>query len=101
MGLSSAQKIYYVDMYPYRTHGNFNASSRLPDKYHGVQVQIIIACRLWASKRGGATFTLDINALDIPGGPLSEVRDWFCAKIVVRVPNSGGGPLRVNPQALQ
>ena len=27
--------------------------------------------------------------LDVPGCPLSEVRDWFCAKKVVRVPNSG------------
>ena len=50
------------------------------------------SCRLWASKRGGATFTVGVNALsviqearkkltlDVPGGPLSEVRDWFCAK---------------------
>ena len=62
----------------------------------GVQVQIIIVCRLWASKRAGATFTVGVNArsaiqearkiaLDVPGGPLSEVRDWFCAKKVVRV----------------
>ena len=73
----------------------------------GMHVQIIIVCRLWASKRGGATFTLGVNAryviqearkidLDVPGGPLSEVEDWFCAKKVVRFPNSGGGPLRVN-----
>ena len=39
---------------------------------------------------------LEILTLDVPGGPLSEVRDWFCAK-KVRVPNSGRGPLRVNP----
>ena len=61
-----------------------------------------------ASKCGGATFTIGVSALslvqkaqnltlDVPGGPLSEVRDWFCAKKVIRVPNSGGGPLRVNP----
>ena len=37
---------------------------------------------------------LENLTLDVPGGPLSEVRDWFCAKKVVRVPNSGGGPLR-------
>ena len=35
--------------------------------------------------------------LDVPGGPLSEVRDCFFAKKVFRVPNSGGGPLRANP----
>ena len=56
-----------------------------------VLIQIIIVCRLWASKRGGTTFTVDVNALsviekaenltlDAPGGPLSEVQDWFCAK---------------------
>ena len=33
---------------------------------------------------------------DVPGGLLSEVRDWFCAKKVVQVPNSKGGPLTVN-----
>ena len=36
---------------------------------------------------------LEKLTLDVPGSPLSEVRDWFCA----RVSNSGGSPLRVNP----
>ena len=31
----------------------------------GVQVQKIIVCRLWASKRGGATFTVGVNALSV------------------------------------
>ena len=61
---------------PYWAHGNFNASLRLPVKYHGAGrsaqkdyrglqglIQIIIACRLWASKHGGVTFTVGVNAL--------------------------------------
>ena len=29
----------------------------------GMQVQIIIVCRLWAPKRGGATLTIGVNVL--------------------------------------
>ena len=94
---------------PYRTHGNFNASSRLPDKYHwgaGPDNHCFSCVGTQAWRRD---FHLGVNALSViqkarkidpryvPDGPLSEVRDWFSAKKVVRVPNSGGGPLRVNP----
>ena len=63
--------------------------------------------RLWVSKHGGATFTEGVNALsviqgvqqsehlDFPGGPLCEVETGLVQK-VGRIPNSGGGLLRVN-----
>ena len=35
--------------------------------------------------------------LDVPGGPLNEVETGLVQKKVVRVPNTEGGPLRVNP----
>ena len=34
---------------------------------------------------------------DVPGGPLSEVESGLVPSKVVRGPNSGGGPPRVNP----
>ena len=69
---------------------------------------VLSRCFLWAFKRGVATFTVGVNALsgiqgvkkltlDVPGDPLSKVETYLVQKKVIRVPNIGGGPPRVNP----
>ena len=61
--------------------------------------------RLWASKHGGTTFTVGVNALSVNRGVkkitqvvrLARLRLVWCKK----VPNSEGGSLRVYTRALR